>query len=354
VFGSEAGKALAEKLTERQRQVLRALVAAYVGAATPVGSRTIAELLSVPLSSASVRNTLAELSELGLIEKPHASAGRVPTTEGLRLFVHCLLAPGEVGQYARRSIDRRFDEIGVHEAVRLASQVLSDHTQQLGFVVAPRIERLSLRRVSFVRLSEDRLLAVLVDERGQAHQRVIDDPLRDARIDQADLDRMATALSERVSGRTLREVVEVLRIEVRSLRNRAGRVLESALLLGLRAAEAAMETPDGNALVIATRLALLDQPEFADPERLRELFGALEQSERLVDLLDQLLDGQGVSVALGDELEAHGLTGCAMVAAPYGDATGLLGVIGPTRMDYGRIIPLVGYCSQQVTEKLTS
>ena len=115
-----------------------------------------------------------------------------------------------------------------------------------------------------------------------------------------------------------------------------------------------MAGPDSGDLVIATHLALLGQPEFTDPERLRGVFAALEQSERLVDLLEQLLEGDGVSVALGEELEARGLSGCAMVAAPYGEATGMLGVIGPTRMDYARIIPLVGYCSQQVTEKLTS
>lgn len=343
-----------EKLTERQRLVLRALVAAYVGAAAPVGSRTISDLLSVPLSSASVRNTLAELSELGLIQKPHASAGRVPTNEGIRLFVRRLLEPTEVNQYERRSIDRSFHDVAVDETVQVASQLLSDHTHQLGFVVAPRLGRRVLHRVHFVRLSHERVLAVLVDARGHAHQRVIDDPLRGIGADQVELDRMATALSEHVSGRTLQDVVSVLRSEVRSLRKSADRLVERALTLGLCAAEAAMAGPDSGDLVIATHLALLGQPEFTDPERLRGVFAALEQSERLVDLLEQLLEGDGVSVALGEELEARGLSGCAMVAAPYGEATGMLGVIGPTRMDYARIIPLVGYCSQQVTEKLTS
>ncbi len=343
-----------EALTERQQHVLRALVAAYVGAAAPVGSATISDLLSVRLSSASVRNTLAELTALGLIQKPHASSGRVPTTDGIRLFIDRLLDPSEVTQYERRSIDRSFDEAHADHAVALASQVLSDHTHQLGFVVAPRIERLALRQVSFVRLSTDRVLAVLVDTHGQAHQRVIEDPLDGIRVDQADLDRMSAALNERIAGRTLREARNLLRSEARSLRNRASRVLEQALQLGLLAAEAAMESPDAGDLVIATRLALLEQPEFSDPDRLRELFAALEQKERLVDLLEGLLEGEGVSVALGEELATHGLGGCALVAAPYGDSAGMLGVIGPTRMDYGRIIPLVDYCSHRVTDKLSS
>ncbi len=115
-----------------------------------------------------------------------------------------------------------------------------------------------------------------------------------------------------------------------------------------------MESPDAGDLVIATRLALLEQPEFSDPERLRDLFAALEQGERLVDLLEGFLEGEGVSVALGEKLDTHGLGGCALVAAPYGDWAGMLGVIGPTRMDYGRIIPLVDYCSHRVTDKLSS
>ena len=341
------------ELTERQRSVLRALVASYVSGAAPVGSETISNLLSVRLSPASVRNTLGELAGLGLIQKPHASSGRVPTEEGIRHFVDRLLALGQVGQYERRSLDRSFESVHAAHTVQLASQVLSDHTRQLGFVVAPRIERIALQHISFVRLAADRVLAVLVDASGRAHQRVIENPIEDVRLDQAELDRMAAALNERVVGCTLRELRDLLESEVRSLRNRASRLLENALQLGLRAAEAAIETPTARDLVIATRLALMEQPEFSDPERLRDLFGALEQGERLVEILEELIEGEGVSVALGEELDTHGLLGCALVAAPYGDSAGMLGVIGPTRMDYGRIIPLVGYCSRLVTDKLS-
>jgi heat-inducible transcriptional repressor len=341
-------------LSERQQAVLRALVSAYVGTASPVGSGTLATLLSVPLSSASVRNTLSELTTMGLIAKPHASAGRVPTEDGLRLFVDRLLDPGEVAQYERRSLARSFDDVPADDAVQLASRVLSDHTHQLGFVVAPRLERLTLRQVSFVRLSTERVLAILVDAGGHAHQRVLESPLSGRAFDQQELDRLSATLAERVAGCTLREAHDRLQVEVRSLRNRAGQLVETALLLGLRAAEAAMEAPSESDLVIATRLALLDQPEFSDPDRVRELFTALERGERLVDLLEELLDGEGVSVAFGEALDVHGLTGCAVVAAPYADSAGVLGVIGPARMDYGRIIPLVGYCSQLVTDKLST
>jgi heat-inducible transcriptional repressor len=343
------------RLSDRQRTVLRALVAAYVATAAPVGSATISNLLSVRLSSASVRNTLAELSALGLIHKPHASAGRVPSDEGIRLFIDQLLDLGDLGDYQRRSLERSFDDVGVEDAMRLASKVLSDETRQLGFVMIPRLQRLVLRHVSFVRLSSERILTLLVDSNGQAHQRVVESPLPAGEsCQQADLDRMAAALNERVAGRTLPEVRDALRHEVRSLRNRASRLIERALLLGLRAAEAAIESSTDGDLVIATRLALLDQPEFTDPERVRELFTALEAGERLVDLVGELLEGERLAVALGDELDFEGLSGCALVAAPYGNSLGALGVIGPTRMDYGRVIPLVAYCSRLVTDKLNS
>lgn len=337
-----------EQLTDRQRVVLRAVVGAYVGEAAPVGSATIACLLPVKLSAASVRNTMHELSELGLIEKPHHSSGRVPTERGLRLFVDHLLGLAPLADYAKRALATSFDGVDAVAAVQLASRLLSDHSGQLGFVTRPRLESAVLRHVSLVRLSRERLLVVLVSRAGQAHQRVIEDP---DGSDQAELDHMAALLSERVVGRTLREVRETLAREMRELRSQAGRLVDRALHLGLRALEARPE--DGADLVIATRLALLDQPEFQQPERIRELFEAIETQVWLVEVLDRLLDAE-VSVAFGEELEEPALRRCALVVAPYGSDVpplGAIGVIGPRRMDFARVIPLVSYCSRLVTEK---
>lgn len=338
------------QLTERQRLVLRALVAAFVGEATPVGSHTISHLLPVKLSSASIRNTMAELAELGLIEKPHASAGRVPSERGLRFFVDELLDPTELAVYQRCSLDRSFEGIEAEGVVHVASQLLSDHTRQLGFVVAPRLERVVLRHVTLVRLSSESLLVVLVSRDGHAHRRVIDDSDSG---EQRDLDGIAAELNRRVEGRTLSEVREFLRREVIELRSEAGRALERALRLGLRVVEEPVLDPAD--LVIATRLALFDQPEFNDPERLREILAMVETNERLLEILGDVLDtAEGVSVVFGEDLNDPGLCHCALVAAPYGGDLGALGVIGPSRMDYGRIIPLVSYCSRLVTQKLVA
>jgi heat-inducible transcriptional repressor len=338
-------------LSDRQGAVLRAIVAAYVGEAAPVGSATVSHLLATRLSSASIRNTMAELAELGLIEKAHHSSGRVPTEEGLRLFVDRIVTPSELAAYEQRSLDRSFEGVDADASLRLCSQLLSEHSRQLGFVVAPTPERALLRHVSLVRLSTERLLVVLVSQSGHAHQRVIDDP---GSGDQTELDRMALELNQRVAGRSLAEVRRILRRELGALRARADHLMARALRVGLLALGEAREQDPAH-LVISSWLSLLEQPEFRDAGRLRALFEAIETSENLLELVSRVLEAEGVSVALGEELEEPGLRHCAVVAAPYGDRgarLGVVGVLGPHRMDYGRNIALVSYCSRLVTEKL--
>jgi heat-inducible transcriptional repressor len=337
------------ELSDRQRKVLEAIVTAYVRQAAPIGSATISHVLPTKLSSASIRSTLAELSEMGLVEQPHTSAGRVPTEEGLRFFIDELLHEQEVAEYDRRTIAFGLEEADAAAVSRVAARLLSERTQQLGFVVAPTLDRIVLQHVSLVRLTTERVLAVLVSTTGAAYRRVLDD----GELDQAGLDRIATLLNERVRGRNLRDVRDALAREARALRREADRLLAKAIELGKRALSADEDLEAD--LVIATRLALLDQPEFRDPGRVRDLFEAVETKERLLVVLDQVLAGSGVSVVLGGELEAPILHHCALVATRYGDESsplGVLGVIGPSRMDYGRVIPLVGYCSQVITEKL--
>ena len=346
---SQTGEAL--RLSQRQGLVLRAVVSAYVGEAAPIGSATLAHLLPVSLSSASIRNTLAELADLGLIEKPHASAGRVPTDRGLRLFVDAFLGTRPLGDYEKRHLAGSVHGVDALAALRLASQLLSERTQQLGFVLRPRLDRVVLRHASLVRLSSERVMAVLVSSAGVAHRRVIEDAGLD---DQAELDRIAAALNATVRGRTLAEARAALAREASHLRSQAERLRARALRL---AAAALAQADDEADLLTGTWLSLLDQPEFRDPERLRELLTALETRERLVALLDQMLAERGVHVAFGGDTDEPGLRHCAIVTARYGgeDAPlGVLGVIGPSRMDYARVIPLVEFFSQLITEKLTA
>lgn len=337
------------RLSDRQRDVLRAAVRAYVGEAAPIASNHIAHLLPKKLSSASIRATLAELDEMGLVQQPHASAGRVPTEEGLRHFIDCLLDPGDVAEYDRRTMDFEVETVEGDAVLAVATQLLSERTRLLGFAVAPRLERVRLQHVSLVRLGSGRVLAVLISTTGAAYRRTLD---ADPSLDQRDLDLAATLLNQRVVGRTLREVRDSLRREAAALRQEADRLLRFALELGVRAAAAQQDEVD---VVVATRLALLDQPEYRDPRRLREVFETLETRERLADIVEEMLGEEGVQVVLGGEVGDPALSHCAVVAARYGEAMsplGAVGVIGPLRMDYSRVIPLVAYCSRVMTDKL--
>lgn len=324
-------------LSDRQGQVLQAVVSSWIGGAAPVASETVADILPIRLSPQSVRNTLAELARLGLVEKPHRSAGRVPTELGLRCFVDRLLPRVELGPFEKRDLADSLEsgrEIGL---AQVAARVLSERSHQLGFLRLPRLEGLVLRHVSFVRVSRERVMAVLLSEGGRAFQRILEEP---GQGDQAELDRMAAALNERVAGQPLREVREHLAREAATL---LARVLSFE-------AEA-----DDSDLVLGTRLVLLDQPEFQNPERLRAMLRAVEEKERLVTLVDQVVAGTGVRVAFSADLSESSLDHCALVAAAYGrpDAPlGALGVIGPNRMDYARVVPLVGYMSRLLTEML--
>jgi heat-inducible transcriptional repressor len=339
------------ELSERQRDVLRAVVRAYVGEAAPVGSVTISHLLPAKLSSASIRATLAELAEFGLVAQPHTSAGRIPTEEGLRIFIDQLLLRRGIAEYDRRAIAFRVDGADLSSIYHIAAQLLSEQTGLLGFVAVPSLDRVVLQHVSLVRLGSDRVLAVLVSATGSAYRRVLEEG---ADLEQRELDRIATLLNERVVGRTLRDVRSALAVEAASMRQQADALLDRALKLGSQALTADDSPED---LVIATRLALLDQPEFRDPQRIRDLYEAVETKERLLEVLNQMLEEQGVCVALGGEVDDPALRRCALVASHYGgDARpmGMLGVIGPNRMDYDRVIALVDYFSQVVSEKLSA
>lgn len=376
-----------QELTERQAMVLRALVSAYVGQAGPVGSKTLTHLTPARLSAASIRNTLAQLHEMGLIDKAHASAGRSPTPLGLQVFVDELLDLADLGPHQRRLLDRALADVDAAETPRQASHLLSEHTRQLGFVVAPRVERLRLRSLHLVRVSAEQVLAVLVTETGGLIQRTIS---QSEPLDVRELEQIGAILAERVRGRTLVGLRARLESERRALRGEANELMHRVWALGLGACDGESTTPHED-LVIATRLTLLSQPEFADPERIRGLFAALETNARLLELLRQIGSGAGgrggededdptgirarsesgregrvrrgerigLAISLGAELGEPALRDCALIAVPYGtrttrDSLGVLGVIGPQRMDYGRVIPLVRYCSELVTRKLLS
>lgn len=339
------GPSLAE-LDERARDIFRRIVESYLETGEPVGSRTLSKG-GLPLSPASIRNTMQDLTQLGLLGAPHVSAGRLPTHAGLRLFVDGLLEVGDVGEAERRDIEARLMAHGrnYEDALNEASKILSGLAGGAGVVVTP-IRDAGVTHVEFVPLSGERTLAIMVFDDGTVENRLIRRPMG---VTPSALQEASNFLNARMRGRTLSEAKIDLRTELerarRELDETAARLVEDGL-----AAWGGGEG-DERALIVRGRANLLEDREaIEDLERVRSLFEDLEQKEQLIQLLDGVRDGQGVRIFIGAETRLFSLSGSAVIAAPYMTGSqrvvGAIGVIGPARLNYARVIPLVDYTAR--------
>jgi heat-inducible transcriptional repressor len=339
------GPSLAE-LDERARDIFRRIVENYLETGEPVGSRTLSKG-GVSLSPASIRNTMQDLTQLGLLGAPHVSAGRLPTHAGLRLFVDGLLEVGDVAEEERRSIEARLRAHGrnYEDALNEASAILSGLAGGAGVVVTP-IRDAGVKHVEFVSLSGERTLAIMVFDDGTVENRLIRLP---AGVTPSALQEASNFLNSRLRGRSLAEAKADLRAELdrtrRKLDETAARLVEDGL-----AAWGGGEG-DERALIVRGRANLLEEAQAVqDLERVRSLFEDLEQKEQLIQLLDGVRDGQGVRIFIGAETRLFSLSGSAVIAAPYMTGSqrvvGAIGVIGPARLNYARVIPLVDYTAR--------
>jgi heat-inducible transcriptional repressor len=340
---SARGASLAE-LDARAREVFRRIVESYLETGDPVGSRTLARG-GIPLSPASIRNTMQDLTDLGLLTAPHISAGRQPTHAGLRLFIDGLLEVGDVGETDRRNIEARLSAHGrsFEDAMDEASSILSGLAGGAGVVVAP-VREAGVKHVEFVALAPDQALAVMVFEDGQVENRL----MRHARgLTPSALQEASNFLNARLRGRTLgeakSEVVAELSTARRELDAAAANLIEGGLAAwGGEGAE--------RALIVRGRANLLEGSDAVDLERVRMLFDDLERKESLIELLDGVRDAAGVRIFIGAESRLFSLSGSALIAAPYMTGRqrllGAIGVIGPARLNYARVIPLVDYTAR--------
>ena len=340
-------------LSERSREILRHIVDAYMETGEPVGSRTISRRLGMALSPATIRNVMADLEEFGLLYAPHTSAGRLPTEQGLRLFVDGLLEVGGLSKEERASIEGKCSAAGrsVAEVLEEATTMLSGLSHCAGLVVAPKTER-ALKHLEFVHLGPGRALVVTVTEDGLVENRIIDVPMG---LPPASLVEATNYLTARLLGRTLAEARSEVLADLEEHRAELDE-------LASRVAEAGLATwaggNKGGALIVRGQAHLLDEvTALSDLERIRGLFAALETKEAMVRLLDAADQAQGVQIFIGAENELFGLAGCSMVIAPYRNSrekiVGAVGVIGPTRINYARIIPMVDYTAQVIGRILT-
>jgi heat-inducible transcriptional repressor len=340
-------------LNERSREILRHIVDAYMETGEPVGSRTISRRLGMALSPATIRNVMADLEEFGLLYAPHTSAGRLPTEQGLRLFVDGLLEVGGLSKEERASIEGKCSAAGrsVAEVLEEATTMLSGLSHCAGLVVAPKTER-ALKHLEFVHLGPGRALVVTVTEDGLVENRIIDVPMG---LPPASLVEATNYLAARLLGRTLAEARSEVLADLEQHRAELDELASKVVEAGLATWAGGNK---GGALIVRGQAHLLDEvTALSDLERIRGLFAALETKEAMVRLLDAADQAQGVQIFIGAENELFGLAGCSMVIAPYRNSrekiVGAVGVIGPTRINYARIIPMVDYTAQVIGRILT-
>jgi heat-inducible transcriptional repressor len=336
-----------KRVSERAQHFLKALIERYIRDGQPVGSRTLSKDMGMELSPATVRNIMADLEDMGLVSSPHTSAGRVPTVLGYRLFIDSLIT---VKQLAKREVDemrRQLDSVGDASAlVESTSQLLSGVTHLAGVVMMPRHERNAFKQIEFLPLSANRVLVILVTSGGEVHNRIIS---TDRRYSPAQLEQAANYLNEMFTGQGIQDVRKRLLAELKSTHEHMDRVMMRALAMAQQVVEAAEGADD---CFIAGQTNLMEFTELASMERLKQLFDAFTEKNQILHLLDRCIEAEGVQIFVGEESGYQLLDDCSLVTAPYcieDQVVGVLGVIGPTRMDYQRVIPIV-----DVTARLLS
>jgi heat-inducible transcriptional repressor len=336
------------ELTERAREVFRMLVESYLGSGAPIGSRTLSRLPGLSLSPASIRNVMQDLEELGLLSHPHTSAGRVPTESGLRLFVDGMMQAAEPSAEERAAIEGRIERGGpVEEALTAATAALSGLSACAGIVLVPKREPV-LRQLGFVQLSPSQALAVMVGAEGSVENRVVDLP---PGITASALAEIGNYVSARLSGLTLPEARRRLAEEIQGGRAAIDEAARALIESGL-----AIWSEDGAqrpVLIVRGQANLLDDTAAADLERVRQLLEELEGKAEIVRLLDAARAGEGVKIFIGSENKLFALSGSSVIAAPYrgreGKVVGVVGVIGPTRLNYARVVPMVDFTAQALS-----
>ncbi len=336
------------ELNERSREIFRLIVDGYVATGEPIGSRTLSRLLGQNLSPATIRNVMADLEEAGLLYSPHTSAGRLPTEAGLRLFVHGLLELGNLAEDERHNIEALCAARGksLAQALEEATSALSGLSHCAGVVVVPKQER-PLKHIEFVNLGPGRALVVLVTEDGMVENRVIEVPLG---VPPATLVSASNYLNARLVGRTIEEARSDIEDDIGSHKAQLDELTKRVVATGI----ASWAGGDGeSALIVRGQSHLLeDVTALGDLERLRTLFEMLETKETVLRLLDASRKAEGVQIFIGAENHLFGVAGCSMIIAPYQNSreqiVGAIGVIGPTRINYARIIPMVDYTAKMI------
>lgn len=337
-----------DNLSEREKRVLANLVNYYISSADPVGSRAIANKFSMGISSATIRNTLQDLEELGLVEQPHTSAGRVPTDLGYRVYVDYLLKPEVLSEAEKLSIQSRIlsEGRGINEILGQTAKLLGDITAQLGVTIGPRFESGRLRNIRLIPVSDDRIMVVVIVKSGLARSVLLE---IEANIPLDAMPEVESVLNDRLSGLTLLEVRRTISERMADVRGE-GRLINLVI-----DSKENIWSEEGNvALHVSGTDKLLRLPEFEDRELLGSLMKIVEDGRVLGEALAQASE-EGLVITIGKENSINEIMSCSMVTSPYkiGNISGAIGIIGPTRMPYSKLVSVVQYTAKSITEFLS-
>ena len=343
-----------QEMNERSKIVFRNLVDSYIETGDPVGSQTLANTLAEEISPATIRNVMQDLEVLGLLDSPHVSSGRIPTQQGLRLFVDTLLEIGEISNKEQEIIDYSIkeDPKNLSNILTRAGSVLSGLTKSASLVLAPKIEA-PIKHIEFVSLSPERALAVLVTADGMVENRVFEPPLGQT---QSDFREAANFMNAYAKGLTLSELREVMEREVSKRKLEIDKIAAQLVKDGLAVWDG--KDTDNSRLIVRGRANLIDGTTAEDDfEKIRELFDDLERKQDIANFINLTEKGEGVRVFIGSENKLFSLSGSSLVISPYMNSEhkiiGAVGVIGPTRLNYGKIVPIVDYTAQLVGRTLS-
>lgn len=335
-------------LNDRAQHLLKTLVERYIEDGQPVGSRTLAKSSSLKISPATVRNVMSDLEEMGLIHAPHTSAGRVPTVTGYRLFVDSLLTVTALGDIEVEGIR---GELGIDKSVSglldSASGLLSDITHMAGVVTLPQRDMISLRQIEFLPLSQDRVLVILVTNEQEVENFIIH---TSKPYSASELVQLANYLTETYSGQDLKRVRQMLSGDLQDAHSQINRMMADSVEVAQKALT--LDESKENDLFVTGETNLIHCMDMSDMSRLRSMFNTFSDKQEMLSLLDQCITGDGVRIYIGEESGRSGFGDCSVISSPYkvnGETVGALAVIGPTRMEYNRVIPVV-----DVTAKILS
>lgn len=338
------------ELSARSRQILEAIIEDYIATAEPVGSSNVARRHAMTLSSATVRNVMANLEEMGLLTSPHTSAGRIPTEKAYRFYVDSLVALRNVSREEKRQIIShcRQSGVGLSGILKETSRTLSQLSNYMGIVMAPSFTSDVFRHIEFIRLGQHKILAILVSSKGAVQNRLIE-----TEDDHApeELIRMGNYLNEMMRGLTITQARERILSEMKSEKTQYDQLMSRAL----RISEQAVKV-ESDEIFVEGQARILDQPEFSDAARMKEIYEAFEQKGILLQLLSRCMNADGVQIYIGSETSLSRTAGISLITSRFvtsSNTVGMLGVVGPTRMGYSSVIPIVDYTARMVSRLLS-